>query len=104
MNTDILIAPSKSHESFGLVLVEAMSLGKPVVATNVGGMAEVIDDKKTGFICTSNCHMSLAEKIELLAVNQSLRTAMGKAGRQRYLDYFQGFKMAKEYRRLLEDS
>ena len=52
--SDILIVSSQSHESFGLVIIEAMSAGVPVIANNVGGIREIIKSSKFGILVNKN--------------------------------------------------
>jgi glycosyltransferase involved in cell wall biosynthesis len=76
---DVLVLPSH-QEPFGTVLAEAMNAGTPVVATNVGGLAEVVDDGVTGRLVAPRDPDALAEGIlDVLAHHD----AMGAAGRQR---------------------
>ncbi len=81
--TDILCLPSRWQEAFGLVLAEAMSCEKPVVATRVGGIPEVVEDGETGFLVPRGDLAALAEKLVLLARDPGLRERLGRAGRQR---------------------
>ncbi|TXF77527.1 glycosyltransferase family 4 protein [Chryseobacterium sp.] len=64
-NNDILVCTSKI-ESFPMVILEAMRIGMPVVSTNVGGIAEQIEDGCDGFLVNSDDYTSLADKIQLL--------------------------------------
>ena len=64
-NNDILVCTSKI-ESFPMVILEAMRIGMPVVATDVGGIAEQIEDGFDGFLVDSEDYTSLANKIQLL--------------------------------------
>ncbi|MBD1386766.1 glycosyltransferase family 4 protein [Mucilaginibacter rigui] len=75
-NCDIFVAPSR-YESFGLIYVEAMSYGKPVIGCRVGGVSEIITDHENGLFADPNNAESLADKIVLLCKNDALRTAMG---------------------------
>jgi L-malate glycosyltransferase len=75
----IVCQPSRWEEAFGQVIAEAMAYGKPVVGTRVGGIPEVIDDGKSGFIVERRDVVGLAEKIILLAENAGLREQMGRA-------------------------
>jgi len=68
-------------ESFGVSILEASACEKPVVVSNVGGLPEVVDDQKTGFIVPPKDPEKLAEAIEKLILNESLRLQIGKAGR-----------------------
>ncbi len=76
---DVLVLPSH-QEPFGTVLAEAMNAGTPVVATRVGGLAEVVDDGVTGRLVAPGDPAALAEAVlDVLA----RREAMGAAGRER---------------------
>jgi len=77
---DLIVMPSL-WEGFGLVLLEAMALGKPIVATNVGGIPEVIEDKETGILVSPNDPNILAEAIIYLLNNDSLAARMGERGK-----------------------
>lgn len=78
---DISVQPSLS-EGFGLVNLEAMENGVPVVATRVGGVIEVVRDGKNGFLVLPGDVCSLADAMKTLICNSSLREAMGKIGRE----------------------
>ena len=77
-----------SHESFGLVLAEAMLHKLPVIATKVGGMKYIVLDKKTGFLIEKYNVNSLAEKLLMLYQNQALAIEMGNLGFQRAMEEF----------------
>ncbi|MBW2305858.1 MAG: glycosyltransferase family 4 protein [Deltaproteobacteria bacterium] len=79
---DVAVLPSR-EEGFGLALVEAMSAGKPVVATTVGGIPEVVEDGVTGLLVPPENTSALAEALKTLLSDSTLRIAMGKAGKQR---------------------
>ncbi len=86
--TDICVVPSTEPESFGLVAVEAMRAGKPVIAADHGGIREIIEHDITGLRFTPGDHEALAEALELLIRNKELRDSMGRAGLKRYKDKF----------------
>jgi glycosyltransferase involved in cell wall biosynthesis len=80
---DILVLPSAEPEPFGLVLIEAMALSKPVIATSIGGPLEIIDDRKTGILVPPRDSNALAEVICELLSNELKRAEMGRNGRKR---------------------
>jgi glycosyltransferase involved in cell wall biosynthesis len=88
MATDISCLAARWQEAFGLVLAEAMSCGKPVVATRVGAIPEVVEDGKTGFLVPHRDPAALADKFILLARDSELRAALGRAGRERAATHF----------------
>lgn len=96
---DIFVLPSL-WEGFGLVLIEAMSFSKPVVATNVGGIPEIVSDGLVGFICNPNDPESLADAIIKLIKNPSLRDEMGKEGKKRVETFFTAKIMSKRYQEI----
>ncbi len=78
---DILVMPSIS-EGLPLVLLEAMALGIPVVATSVGGIPEVITDGVNGFLCHPDNVTCLSAKLARLIDSRDLRALVGSAGRE----------------------
>jgi glycosyltransferase involved in cell wall biosynthesis len=76
---DIFVLSSIA-EGFGLVLVEAMALGLPIVSTNVGGVKEVVRDGVNGILVEPNAPDALAEALEELIKNKERRKQMGQAG------------------------
>jgi glycogen synthase len=100
---DIFVAPSR-FESFGLVFVEAMMFGKPVIGTSVGGIPEVVKDGVTGILVPPDDPVSLEAAIVRLAKSTSTRLAMGKAGRERYEESFTTERMVSGVVRLMRAS
>ena len=92
---NILALPSR-FETFGLVLAEAMALKKPVVAYRVGGIPELIEDGRNGFLVEQNNEEELFQKLKLLADDKELCTAMGIAGRECVETKFSCKKMMDE--------
>ncbi len=72
-----------SHESFGLVLAEAMLHRLPIVATRVGGMQYIVEDGKTGFLVPKYDVAAIAEKLRLLCADAGLRAELGHNGYDR---------------------
>lgn len=89
---DIFIL-SSTKEGLPLSIIEAMSVGLPVVATNVGGNSELVDNNETGFLVERSDAISLANKLDILIGDESLRGRMGCNGRIKYLDDFNFNKM-----------
>ncbi len=77
---DVCVVPSY-YESFGLVAVEAMACGVPVVASRVGGLKETVKDGQTGYLVPWLCPEPFAERMELLLNNESLRRSLGREAR-----------------------
>jgi glycosyltransferase involved in cell wall biosynthesis len=84
---DVVVLPSRS-EPFGRVLIEAMALRKPVIASNDGGPAEIVIDGTTGLLVAPGDPRDLAEAILTLARDPALRKSMGAAGRKRVQERF----------------
>jgi D-inositol-3-phosphate glycosyltransferase len=77
---DVVAVPSR-YESFGLVAVEALACGKPVVASRVGGLRFTIDEGTTGFLVKPQSPQALAEALEQILTDETLRAAMSAAAR-----------------------
>jgi D-inositol-3-phosphate glycosyltransferase len=78
---DVCVVPSH-YESFGLVAVEAMACGVPVVASRVGGLTGTVKDGETGYLVPWLCPEPFAERIEMLLENEPLRRNLGEAARE----------------------
>ena len=78
---DICVVPS-FYESFGLVALEAMACGTPVVASRVGGLSVAVRDGETGYLIPWRCPEPFAERLELLLGNDELRRAFGETARK----------------------
>jgi glycosyltransferase involved in cell wall biosynthesis len=102
--TDVLLVPSQAFESFGYTSVEAMAFRKPVVATTVGGIPEVVADGETGFCVDPDDADGFAGRIIELLEDNSLRQRMGEAGFQRYKRLFTAESMSSEYAEVIRSS
>ena len=80
--SEMCVLPSR-YESFGMVALEAMACGRPVIASHVGGLPSFIQDKATGFLVPGGNETLLAEKILTLFNDPSLRARMGKEAREK---------------------
>jgi glycogen(starch) synthase len=82
-NCDLFVAPSR-YESFGLVFLEAMMFGKPVIACDAGGASEVVTHGVTGLLAEPGDSLTLAAALETLLTDRAMRSAMGAAARVDY--------------------
>ena len=104
--SDIIVSASIEPEAFGRVAVEAQSMEKLIIASNIGGSNETIIDEKTGFLFKSGDAESLSKKIiHGLTMDETSINLMGKEGRNNIIKKFNVEKMCfstySEYKRLL---
>jgi glycosyltransferase involved in cell wall biosynthesis len=99
---DVLLLTSIS-EGIPLTLIEGMAAGLPVVATDVGGVGEIVEDGTTGFLAPAGDDAILADRILLLAANPALGRQMGRFGRERAEALFSEGRMHAGYRHLYEE-
>ena len=104
--SDIIISASTEPEAFGRVAVEAQSMQKPIIASNIGGSNETIIDEKTGFLYEVGNARSLSNKIlKTLNMDETLLKSIGNEGRKNIVEKFNVEKMCfstySEYKRLL---
>jgi len=98
---DVFLLPSSS-ESFGLVALEAMSAEVPVVASNAGGIPEVVDHGITGFLHDSGHTSGFVSSILRLFAQEPLRRRMGRAGRRVARKRFTADEMVSRYLQVYE--
>jgi glycosyltransferase involved in cell wall biosynthesis len=102
---DVAVLPS-FFEGMGRVLLEAMAMGKPVVASSVGGIPDLVHHGKTGFLVTPGSVSELKSGLLTLIRNKALAKEMGEEGRMRISEEFSAGRMAqsieKLYRELLQ--
>jgi glycosyltransferase involved in cell wall biosynthesis len=92
--SDLIISSSIEPESFGRISVEAQSMEKPIIASNIGGSIETIENDKTGFLFESGNSNKLCEKmIEILNLSEVTLNGIGSAGRNNVIKKFNVEKM-----------
>lgn len=102
---DLLVLPSIDRsEAFGVVLIEAMASGKPVIASNLPGVRGVIDNGKTGFLVNLKNEGDLASKIKNILQNNELRNKMGDAGRIRAEELYSWKKIGQKLDEIIIES
>lgn len=77
------ITPTEVYEAFGLTLIESFALGRPVVASRIGGMTEVVKDGDDGFLVTPGSADELREKLSWLVSHRDKAAGMGLRGRKK---------------------
>ena len=104
--SDIVVSASIEPEAFGRVSVEAQSMKKPIIASNIGGSNETIVDEKTGFLFDSGSARSLSQKIlKVLTMDETSLKSIGIEGRKNIIQKFNVEKMCfstySEYKRII---
>ena len=104
--SDIIVSASVEPEAFGRVAVEAQSMQKAIIASNIGGSNETIIDEKTGFLFDAGDAKSLSKKIlRVLSMDDALLKAIGSEGRKNVIKKFNVEKMCfstySEYKKLI---
>lgn len=99
--SDVLVLPSRS-ETFGIVAVEGAAAGLPVIATRIGGLAELVVDGATGMSVPPGDVGAIARALAALAADPELRRRMGAAGRRRAEREFDAAVNARRLLRLAE--
>lgn len=94
----LLLVPSVCYEGFPSVIVEAMVRSKPIIASRIGGLPEIVDDGVTGLLFEPGNAEDLAEKIRYLWDRPDLCRQMGQAGREKVL---RGYSPQRYYERLM---
>lgn len=100
-NADIFIFPTL-NEAFGLVLLEAMEHALPCIATDEGGISDIVDEGETGFIVSKRNANILADKIEYLLVHPEERMRMGKLGYKKFQNQFTVGKFEERLAEILQ--
>lgn len=92
-----------TFETFGLVLLEAMASGKPIVTVRSTAIPELIEDRKTGLLVETESPQQLAQAIAYLLENQELREKLGQEARSKALE-FSWTKVAQQYEKVLTEA
>lgn len=100
----VSLVPSRHSESFGLVALEAMQAACPVIATDTGGLAEVVVDGETGFLVPVDDVAALSDRILALLRDRALGVRMGEAGRVRAQTHFNWEGCIANYEAILESA
>lgn len=98
-----VLALTSQEESFGLVLVEAAVFGKPAVATCAEGPREIIDDGRTGFLVGLDDEAALAERLDRLVADVSLRQSLGLAAAARTAERFSAQHVTRRVEGVLDE-
>jgi phosphatidylinositol alpha-1,6-mannosyltransferase len=101
LRADVFVMPSQ-QEGFGIVFLEAMAFGKPVIAGDHGGAPEIVQDGVTGFSVNPDDLEELADRLIQLLQDEALRTKMGEAGRQRVEEKFTFKRFEEGLTRILD--
>ena len=99
--SDVFVMPSR-QEGFGIVFVEAMALGKAVIAGDHGGAPEVVRDGVTGYLIDPNDYKALTQCLIQILQDEALRKKMGEAGRQRIDENFTVVRFEERLTRILD--
>ena len=104
--SDIIVSASIEPEAFGRVSVEAQSMEKPIIASNIGGSNETVVDEKTGYLFKAGDAKSLSQKIlKTLTIDETQLKLIGTEGRKNIVQKFNVEKMCfstySEYKRLI---
>ncbi|MBL8146353.1 MAG: glycosyltransferase family 4 protein [Anaerolineae bacterium] len=97
---DVVVCASH-FESYGMVHVETMASGKPIISTRRGGPSETVVDGETGFLVDAGDSAALAERVLRLLRDPALRQRMGVAGRERVTAHFSAEAMAARFEETL---
>ena len=93
----VVLVPSRGVEAFGLVALQAAQMGRPVVATSVGGLPEVVQDGTTGLVCDPESAAALADAIAWLLERPETAARFGRVARERALGAFTGERYLDDY-------
>jgi glycosyltransferase involved in cell wall biosynthesis len=99
---DVFVHPAVWAEAFGLTIAEAMATGRPVVASAIGGIPELIDHGVTGLLVTPGNPAALARALDRLIADAELREGLGRNARRRVEERFDLHQSVNEHLRFCE--
>ncbi len=100
---DIFVLPSTCDEAFGIVLIEAMAMGKPVVGTTVGGIPEIITHGETGLLVAPGDADALADELDRYLSDHTFAEKLSGAGQRSVLERFSERAAADSFDRLIRE-
>lgn len=100
-SVDLVVIPSRVTESFGMTAIEAALFELPVVATRRGGLSEIVEDGKTGYLVEAERPDELAERIAQLLESPALQKRFGGAARERISEKFNRSRMVRDFLKVL---
>lgn len=98
---DIVVMPSLEYESFGRIAVEAMAFKKPIIASRVGGLPEIIQHNHNGLLFEKGNVDELYQGLKTLLIDRDLRMRLSQNGYVTYFENFTAEKMSKKYHQLI---
>jgi len=101
-NCDIIVLPTVKREGLGMAIIEGMCLAKPIVASNIGGIPELVENGVNGYLVPPGDSNSLTEKIEILINNKELLNQMGIEGEKKFRQKFTASTMIKKIDKLYD--
>ena len=104
-NSDIFVFPTYYEcECFPLVLLEAMQYGLPCVTTDEGGIRDIVENGRNGFVCPRQDAMAVADALDTLINDSELRTTMGKEGRKKLMKLFTESVFEERLKEIFEET
>ena len=100
---DVLAAPTREVEPFGIVAVEAAAAGIPCLATRVGGLQETVVDRRTGLLVDPGDVDALTASLRRLAAEPVWRRELGQAARERALDTYDWPRITDRFEAMFAD-
>ena len=99
-----VVIPSLCYEGFPLVIAEAFSHGVPVICSNIGSMAEIVENQVTGLLFTAGDCEDLVEKVQILSGNLQLQKYMSTNARDKYLQEYTPEKNHQTLRKIYQQA